>query len=132
MRITLFLAAWVLGCGTASPTTAEDDTGTVAVEDSGTTSTTDTSTAPTEDSALDTQTTDTAVDTNAPEAPATYPAGPYGKNVGNVLADLALEGYVRFETTGLATAATNGPTSFADLRAKSPRKHALIHVSGFT
>jgi hypothetical protein len=61
-----------------------------------------------------------------------YPEGPYGTSVGSVVADLALEGYVRFDATGLASSASNGATSFGDVRAKSPRKWALIHVSGFT
>lgn len=80
---------------------------------------------------------DTGVtDTGTAEAPADtagYPAGPYGTAVGDTLADLALEGYVRFgETTGLAKDVPYGPTSFADLRARSPQKWAIVHVSGFT
>jgi hypothetical protein len=62
-----------------------------------------------------------------------YPAGPYGTAVGDTLANLQLEGYVRFgDTTGLAKDVPYGPTSFADLRARSPQKWAILHVSGFT
>jgi hypothetical protein len=128
--------ALLLGC--SSPTTeapvATDDSGAIATE----TATTDNDTStPTSDTTTP-EDTATVADTNTAEAtvdtatPPTYPAGPYGTNVGNVIADLKLEGYVRVETTGLATSATYGPTSFAELRTGSARKHALIHVSGFT
>jgi hypothetical protein len=63
---------------------------------------------------------------------AAYPAGPYGKTVGSVLADISLAGYSRDETTGLATLATYGEASFATLRAHAIVKYALIHVGGYT
>lgn len=75
---------------------------------------------------------DSGVDVGPTDA-AGYPAGPYGTAVGDTIADLALEGHVRFgETTGLASATPYAPTSFADLRARSPQKWAIVHVSGFT
>lgn len=138
MRYLSLLVMVVVGCGAAeapSPsTTASADTGqasgdSAAATDTNVAMTDDTGTAP-----ADTATsTDTGTVTTDTATPPTYPAGPYGTDVGKVVANLDLEGYVRFEpTTGLATSATYGPTSFADLRAKSPKKHALIHVSGFT
>ncbi|MEO7093217.1 MAG: hypothetical protein ABI175_08200 [Polyangiales bacterium] len=69
----------------------------------------------------------------ASDTATSYPAGPYGTTVGSVIADLDLEGYVRFGvTTGLASTASSGASSFGDLRAKSPKKYAVLHVSGFT
>lgn len=76
---------------------------------------------------------DTAPADAAPADAAGYPPGPYGNAVGDTIEDLALEGYVRFgETTGLAKDVPYAPTSFADLRARSPQKWAIVHVSGFT
>lgn len=134
MRYLSFFVLIAAGCGSAeSPSTSEvaetsvtEDVATTADTKVATTEDTGTAVADTGTSATDTSTTDTAT-------PPTYPAGPYGTDVGKVVANLELEGYVRFDpTTGLATTATYGATSFADLRTKSPRKHALIHVSGFT
>ncbi|HMR05634.1 MAG TPA: hypothetical protein PKA88_07640 [Polyangiaceae bacterium] len=64
-------------------------------------------------------------------APA-YPAGPYGNQVGSVLPNLEMLGYVRHDTTGLASEATLETVDFADLRAGAPKGLALIHISGFT
>jgi hypothetical protein len=61
-----------------------------------------------------------------------YPSGPYGKAVGDVVADLQLLGYVRTDTTGLASDAALGPVSFGSIRQSTDKTHALIHVSGFT
>lgn len=61
-----------------------------------------------------------------------YPAGPYGTQTGDVLANLTLLGYLRDATTGLAYEAALGPTSLGDIRASTQKKHAVLHVSGFT
>ncbi len=118
----LLLALLLVGCGsaeTAAPSSA--DTGA---------SSTDT------DVVADTETptdTDVVADTRDTGTAPTHPAGPYGTAVGEVVANLELEGYVRYApTTGLATTATYGPTSFAAIRAASPKKYAIVHVSGFT
>lgn len=115
----LLLALFLVGCGsaeTAPPSSADTD---VAATDTEVVADTET---PTD--------TDVASDTGAPP---TYPAGPYGAAVGEVVANLELEGYVRYApTTGLATTATYGATSFAAIRAGSPKKYAIVHVSGFT
>ncbi len=55
-----------------------------------------------------------------------------GSSVGEVVPELELWGYVRVETTGLATDATLGPVSWASIQKSTSRSHALIHVSGFT
>jgi len=72
----------------------------------------------------------------APDAPdnggGVYPAGPYGTQQGDVLADLELLGYLRDATTGLAYEAPLAPVSFAAIRASTQKKHAVLHVSGFT
>jgi hypothetical protein len=61
-----------------------------------------------------------------------YPNGPYGTQVGDVLADLETEGYLRHETGGYAYQASFETVRLSDLRATAPVGHALIHISGFT
>lgn len=120
----LLLTLLLVGCGsaeTAAPSSADTD---VAATDTEVVADTETPT-PTD--------TDVAVDSADTGTPPTYPAGPYGTAVGEVVANLELEGYVRYApTTGLATTATYGATSFAAIRAASPKKYAIVHVSGFT
>ncbi len=71
--------------------------------------------------------------TDAPDnGGAVYPAGPYGTQTGDVLANLTLLGYLRDATTGLAYEAALGPTSLGDIRASTQKEHAVFHVSGFT
>lgn len=55
-----------------------------------------------------------------------------GNSFGTALPELELWGYIRHDTTGLATDTTLGPVSFEAIRQSTDRKHALIHVSGFT
>lgn len=61
-----------------------------------------------------------------------YPPGPYGNQVGDVLADLETQGYLRHDATGLAYEAPFGTVRLSDVRATAPVAHAVIHVSGFT
>ena len=61
-----------------------------------------------------------------------YPAGPYGNQIGSVLPNLELLGYVRHDTTGLASDATLESVNLQDVRASAPRPYAMIHISGFT
>lgn len=65
-------------------------------------------------------------------AGAAYPAGPYGNQLGDVLPNIELEGYLSTETTGLAYQAPFQSLTFADVRQNTDKTHALIHVSGFT
>jgi hypothetical protein len=55
-----------------------------------------------------------------------------GTKFGVALPELELWGYLRTDSTGLATEAVLGPVSFAAIRDSTDRTHALIHVSGFT
>ena len=128
MRSVLLLLLVVTACGSGESPGAVADT----LEPSDTGAAMETG-APS-DARTDTPMVEVAVDATDAEAPAAgYPKGPYGKTVGSVVADLGLEGYVRFDaTTGLASTATYGVTSFADLRARSPHPYAIVHVSGFT
>ncbi len=84
------------------------------------------------------------VDSDAGPAVAAYPDGPYGIAAGQVLADREMRGYLRFDATGLATAAPNGvqsPLRFSDIRtlAMTPPaeggyptvKYALIHLTAY-
>jgi hypothetical protein len=61
-----------------------------------------------------------------------YPSGPYGNGVGQVMANLAWEGYVNdlggaISTTKPYVASTN----MDQLRKKAPKGYALVHVSEF-
>lgn len=59
--------------------------------------------------------------------------GPKGGNsFGATVPDLDLWGYIRHDTTGLATDATLGPVTFEAIRESTDKPYALIHVSGFT
>ena len=60
------------------------------------------------------------------------PGASAGGRIGEVVPELELWGYVRAETTGLATDATLGPVSWEAIRQSTSNSHALIHVSGFT
>ncbi len=75
---------------------------------------------------------DAAPDAKGVGGAPTYPAGPYGNQVGSVLPNLEMLGYVRHAPTGLASEATLETVHFADLRAGAPKALALIHISGFT
>lgn len=55
-----------------------------------------------------------------------------GGRVGEVVPELELRGYLRVETTGLATDATLGPMNWDSIRNSTSLSHGLIHVSGFT
>jgi hypothetical protein len=62
------------------------------------------------------------------EPPATYPAGPYGDEMGDTLAPLALQGWVNADGSDLANTAPFVPFTTEDLRqAGSP--HVLLHLA---
>lgn len=69
--------------------------------------------------------------TDAPIDYGPYPAGPYGNEVGDTIANLAWEGYVN--TAGAAPAHTlpYGDYSTDEMR-KSGKPYGLIHISAFT
>jgi hypothetical protein len=81
-----------------------------------------------DDVSADTLTASDAGDDAAALGP--YPAGPYGTNEGNVLADLQWEGYV--DETGDAPAKSKpyGATSMGAIRS-SGRRYALVHLAEF-
>jgi hypothetical protein len=132
LLLQVALAASLAACGAADPLPVERDGD--AAPDAATlpdTGAHDAIVAGDSSSAIDTAPGER--DAPAADAGSSYPSGPYGSAVGSVVADLALEGYVRFgTTTGLATSAAYGAASFGELRAKSPRRYAVVHVSGFT
>jgi len=59
-----------------------------------------------------------------------YPSGPYGTEVGQVLANVAFEGFVNPSGTGLAIDQPYTATSMAELRA-SARGYGLVFVAEF-
>lgn len=125
----LFVTMFVLGCGSSSddvPSTTD------ASSTSDTTAVVDTDT-PADDSSppVDTGTVADATDTGVDPFGA-YPAGPYGNKVGDVMANLAWEGYVNT----LADAISNtkpyvASTSMDKLRRDAKKGYALVHVSEF-
>ena len=61
---------------------------------------------------------------------AAYPAGPYGNNVGDVIANLAWEGYVNEK--GDAQSDSKPYVDYStDAMRKSGAKYGLIHISAF-
>jgi hypothetical protein len=60
-----------------------------------------------------------------------YPPGPYGTQLGDVVANLQLRGYVNDTAEGLANAQPLVDVSFDDVR-KSCKGYALVHVSDYT
>lgn len=60
-----------------------------------------------------------------------YPEGPYGNEVSDVVADLALEGYVNDLADALSSTKPWVSTSLGALRKKAPKGYALVHVSEF-
>ncbi len=62
---------------------------------------------------------------------AEYPAGPYGNEVGDTIANLAWEGYVN--ETGAASSDTLPYVDYGtDAMRKSGKAYGLIHISAFT
>jgi hypothetical protein len=59
-----------------------------------------------------------------------YPAGPYGNKVGDVIPPLVWEGYSDPLADAIATSKPYGPYSMDDLR-RSGRPYAAIHVAEF-
>ncbi len=60
----------------------------------------------------------------------TYPSGPYGTEVGQVLANVAFEGFVNPSGTDLAINQPYTATSMAELRG-SARGYGLVFVAEF-
>ena len=63
-------------------------------------------------------------------APDGYPAGPYGREVGAVIAPFTLAGFVNEAQRAVSTTGAFGPYSLAQLQ-RSGRAIALVHTSGF-
>lgn len=69
--------------------------------------------------------------TPAGDLSSSYPAGPYGNKVGDVIPPLAWEGYSDPLADAIATSKPYGAYSMDDLR-RSGRPYAAIHVAEFT
>lgn len=59
-----------------------------------------------------------------------YPAGPYGNDEGDVVANLELEGYVNLEADAISNTKPYVDTSLEALR-RTGRCYAVVHVSEF-
>lgn len=88
--------------------------------------TTGTDTTGTDAVALDTASTDTGTDA----ALGPYPAGPFGKNAGDVIANFHWEGYHNDVADVLVNTKPYGKYSMDDARL-SGRRYALLHVTEF-
>lgn len=118
--IALFIGAG-FGCGGSEEPTVQADAGR---EDPG-----PVDTATSGDDVATTETSppaDTAVDPFGP-----YPAGPYGNKLGDVVANLAWEGYVSPLADALANTRPYVTTSMDQLRRDARKGYALVHVSEF-
>jgi hypothetical protein len=60
-----------------------------------------------------------------------YPAGPYGNKLGDVVANLAWEGYVSPLADAIASTKPYVTTSLDQLRRDAKKGYALVHVSEF-
>jgi hypothetical protein len=67
---------------------------------------------------------------DAPPAVGPYPAGPYGNREGDVLANLAWEGYQNLEGRAVSTTLPYGPVTLQSIR-ETGRHYALVHISEF-
>ncbi len=82
-------------------------------------------------SSMTDQATNPVVGTKPEASLGPYPAGPYGNDVGAVLTDLKLQGYVDDKADAIAnTKPFVDSYSLEDVRA-SGAKYALVHVSEF-
>jgi hypothetical protein len=132
MKRFLFTVLFAAACSSTSepsPSAGDDAAGeTAATDDSSALE--DTSTPDDTSSPLDSMIAEVMGD--APVGFGPYPAGPYGNKVGDVMANLAWEGYVN----DLADAISNtkpyvAATSMDVLRKKASKGYALVHVSEF-
>jgi hypothetical protein len=134
MTRILLAVLFAVGCSSsgsdATPIAEDAVADTAAVDDS---STTVDSTAPEEEtSPLDSMIAEVMSDAPADAGFGPYPGAPYGNKVGDVMANLAWEGYVN----DLADAISNtkpyvASTSMDELRKKASKGYALVHVSEF-
>lgn len=135
-RSPVLVALLVCGvaCGGDDPATSLGDAAADGPSDTGSTgdsSATDTGLA------ADTGATDTATDTGSPGDGAPdadpwgvgYPAGPYGINAGQVLANLDWEGYVNDKADAVSTTKPFVPTSLDKERRKG--RYGVLHVAEF-
>lgn len=121
----------VAGCGTSSTTDAARDdvavsTDSTAGQDAGFVDAVSDAVADVFDAAVAQDVTDVA---SASDVVTPYPAGPYGNNVGQVLANLNWEGYVNNDGAMVSTALPYGPTSLEALR--QGHHYGLVHISEF-
>jgi hypothetical protein len=83
------------------------------------------------DSSTTTDTSPADVGTDAPDPYAVYPAGPFGSEEGNVLANLEWIGYLNPTAASLASTQPYVPTSLQAMR-RLGKGYGLVHVSEFS
>ncbi len=127
-------AGWMLslaGCGASQATDASTSdvamANDVAAHDATDVDFTD-AIADVIDAAIVQDVTDVASASDVVDA-AAYPAGPYGNQVGQVLANLNWVGYVNTDGAMVSTALPYGPTSLDALR--QGHHYGLVHISEF-
>lgn len=124
-RATIALFALVASCGGSEPSEATPSADAIVADTTSTPA--DTATAET---AIVDSTTPPDV-TNDADIFGPYPAGPYGNKVGDIVANLAWEGYVSPLADALANTKPYVTTSMDQLRRDAKKGYALIHVSEF-
>lgn len=123
-----------VACGGGDPaTTGGDAVADGAPSDTGAGDSTADDTGLVADTGADTGATDTgSVGDGAPDADpwgVGYPAGPYGINAGQVLANLDWEGYVNDKADAVSTTKPFVPTSLDKERRKG--RYGVLHVAEF-
>jgi hypothetical protein len=127
----ILLAVLVVGCSSESsspPTASGPEADASTVDAPG--NTPDVLSDAVDDIVLDALA-ETLGDTGTVDPFGPYPAGPYGNKVGDVVANLAFEGYVNDLADALSSTKPYGATSMDALRKKAPKGYGLVHVSEF-
>lgn len=135
------LAAVATSCGSSGDAGSSDDAAAGSDTRNDDTAPSDTFAGGDSTTPLDTATTDTAVSDGVGTDTATgdvgtdatlgpYPSGPYGKNAGDVIANLHWQGYANDAADAVVSTKPYGAYSMDDAR-RSGRRYALLHVSEF-
>ena len=133
-RLALLFLLTSCGGSESDPATTPATDSAVTVAD--TTTSDDTSTSP-DDTSTPADTNVAMTDSTAADTPAMetgfgpYPAGPYGNKVGDVVANLAWEGYVNLTADAISTTKPYVTADLDKLRRDAKKGYALVHVSEF-
>jgi hypothetical protein len=127
--IVLFAAGAVVACGEDADTTGASGGTTASSSAGGSSSSTSASSSVTSSSSGATTATSTASSGSGGGVPSSYPAGPYGVDVGDTFPYLTWAGYLSTDAAALATAEswTDSYTSLDLMNSGAP--YAVVHTT---